>query len=149
MKIYHVSHQWKCQLLGHVQLFATPWTIAHQAPLSMGFSRARILEWVAISFSRGGPQPQPRYHVLVSCTASRFFTIWATREAPNRKGLSLYTILIYLPVLTWKSNSWKDWRHIVSSRQGLPSLPFQKLPMSYRPQALSPGRSDRQKTPPW
>ena len=27
------------QLLGHVQLFATPWTVAHQAPLSMGFFR--------------------------------------------------------------------------------------------------------------
>ena len=27
------------QLLSHVQLFATPWTRAHQAPLSMGFSR--------------------------------------------------------------------------------------------------------------
>ena len=27
------------QLLRHVQLFMTPWTGAHQAPLSMGFSR--------------------------------------------------------------------------------------------------------------
>ena len=26
-------------LLSHVQLFVTPWTVAHQAPLSMGFSR--------------------------------------------------------------------------------------------------------------
>ena len=31
--------------------FATPWTVAHQASLSMGFFQARILEWVAISFS--------------------------------------------------------------------------------------------------
>ena len=29
----------KCQLLSHVQFFATPWTIAHQAPLSMEFPR--------------------------------------------------------------------------------------------------------------
>ena len=36
-------------MLSHVQLFETPWTIAQQAPLSMGFSQARILEWVAIS----------------------------------------------------------------------------------------------------
>ena len=28
-----------CCLLSHVRLFATPWTAAHQAPLSMGFSR--------------------------------------------------------------------------------------------------------------
>ena len=30
----------------------SPWTVAHQAPLSMGFFRPRILEWVAISFAR-------------------------------------------------------------------------------------------------
>ena len=33
--------------------FATPWTIACQAPLSMGFFQAGVLEWVAIAFSRG------------------------------------------------------------------------------------------------
>ena len=41
-------------LLSHfsrVWLFATPWTVAYQAPLSMGFFQARVLEWVAISFS--------------------------------------------------------------------------------------------------
>ena len=31
--------KWKCQSLSHVQLFVTPWTVAHQAPLFMGFSR--------------------------------------------------------------------------------------------------------------
>ena len=39
-----------------VWLFATLWTVAHQAPLSMGFFR-QILEWVAISFSRDSSQP--------------------------------------------------------------------------------------------
>ena len=29
------------------------WTVTHQAPLSMGNSQARILEWIAIPFSRG------------------------------------------------------------------------------------------------
>ena len=29
----------KIKLLSRVQLFATPWIVAHQAPLSMGFSR--------------------------------------------------------------------------------------------------------------
>ena len=37
----------------HVQLFATPWTIAHQAPLSMELLQARILEWVAMPSSIG------------------------------------------------------------------------------------------------
>ena len=39
------------KLLSHVRLFVTPWTAAHQAPLSMGFFQARVLEWVAIGQS--------------------------------------------------------------------------------------------------
>ena len=35
----------------HVQLFVTPWTVAHQASLSMGVLQARILEWVAMPSS--------------------------------------------------------------------------------------------------
>ena len=35
------------------RLCATSWTVARQASLSMGFSKARILEWVAISYSGG------------------------------------------------------------------------------------------------
>ena len=46
-----------------------------------GIFQARILEWVAISFSRGSPQP--RDWTQVSCTAGKFFTDWATREAEN------------------------------------------------------------------
>ena len=41
--------------------------------------QARILEWVAIFFSRGSSQP--RDQTQVSCTAGRFFTDRATREA--------------------------------------------------------------------
>ena len=46
------------QSLSHVLLIATTWTVAHQAPLPMGLFQARILEWVAISFSRRSSQPQ-------------------------------------------------------------------------------------------
>ena len=52
---------------------ATPWTVAHQAPLSMGFFQARILEWVTIPFSKGSSQPKDR--TWVSHIAGRFFTI--------------------------------------------------------------------------
>ena len=55
-----------------VQLFGTPWTVAHQAPLSMGFLQARTLEWVVIPFSRGSSQP--RDWSQTSCFAGRFFT---------------------------------------------------------------------------
>ena len=53
--------------LSHV----TPWTVAHQPPLPMGFSQARILERVAISLSRCSSPP--RDQTQVSCIAGRFF----------------------------------------------------------------------------
>ena len=42
----------------HVWLFATLWTVACQAPLSMEILQARILECVAITSSRGSSQPR-------------------------------------------------------------------------------------------
>ena len=47
-----------------------------------GILQARILEWVAFSFSRGSSQP--RDQTQVSCIAGRFFSSWATREAQER-----------------------------------------------------------------
>ena len=44
-----------------------------------GILQARILEWSAISFSRGSSQPRNR--IQVSCTGGRRFNLWATREA--------------------------------------------------------------------
>ena len=40
-----------------------------------GIFQARVLEWIAISFSRGSSQP--RDQTLVSCIANRFFITWA------------------------------------------------------------------------
>ena len=45
-----------------------------------GIFQARVLEWIAISFSRGSSRPRNR--TQVSRIAGRRFTIWATREAP-------------------------------------------------------------------
>ena len=42
-----------------------------------GILQARILEWVAIPFSRGSSRPRVR--TWVSSTTGRFFTVWATR----------------------------------------------------------------------
>ena len=49
-----------------------------------GILQARILEWLAMPFSRGSFQPRDR--TWVSCIAGRFFTIWATRQAPTRQA---------------------------------------------------------------
>ena len=66
-----------------------------------GILQARILEWVAISFSRGSSQPKEL--TQVSCTADRFLTISATREASSifvaktkRKIMTILHLYLYV-----------------------------------------------------
>ena len=47
----------KVKSLGRVRLFATPWTVAYQAPLSMGFSRQYY--WSGLPFPSPGDLPEP------------------------------------------------------------------------------------------
>ena len=60
-----------------------PWTVACQFPVH-GLLQARIVEWVAISYSRGSSQPRDQTHVsCVSCIGRWMLyhcTIW---EAPS------------------------------------------------------------------
>ena len=63
------------QLLSRVWLFATPWTVAHQAPLAMGFSRQEY--WSELPFPPPGdfPDPEIKPVSLVSpALAGRFLT---------------------------------------------------------------------------
>ena len=62
-----------CPTLCHPMNCSTPGSSVH------GILQARILEWVAVPFSKGSSQP--RNWTGVSCIASRFFTNWAIREA--------------------------------------------------------------------
>ena len=47
----------KVKSLSRVRFFATPWTVAHQAPLSMGFSRQEY--WSGLPFPSPGDLPNP------------------------------------------------------------------------------------------
>ena len=61
-----------CGLVAQLCLtFATLWTVAIQAPLSTRFPRPRILEQIALSFSRGSSPPRDQTQ---ACIAGRFFT---------------------------------------------------------------------------
>ena len=62
-----------------------------------GIFQARVLEWIAISFSRGSSQP--RNWTWVSRIAGRLFTIWATREAPDW-NISIY-LSKFVVVVIW------------------------------------------------
>ena len=99
-----MSHPVLCcaKSVSRIWLFATPWTAAHQNPLSMGILQARILEWVAMPSSRGSSQP--RDQTQVSCIAGRFFTIWAIREAkihPKHLPACLYTVFVQAAITNY------------------------------------------------
>ena len=79
MALFHSFYGWVMFHLSCIQLFAAPWTVVHQAPVSMKFHQARILEWVAISLLQ--EIFQPRDWTQVACLAGSFFTIWVTKEA--------------------------------------------------------------------
>ena len=57
-------------------------TTDYSPPVSsvLGIFQARVLEWIAISFSRASSWPRAR--TQVSCIAERSFTVWTTRKAP-------------------------------------------------------------------
>ena len=67
--------EWKS--LSRVRLYGTPWTVAYQAPLSMGFSRQGYCG--SHSLLQGIFQTQGLNPGLLHCR--RFFTSWSSREA--------------------------------------------------------------------
>ena len=73
-----------------------------------GIFQARILEWVAISFSRGSSPP--RDQTRVSRIVDRRFTVWATREVRNMVicSINVSCTLYYFPPRECKHHDSKD-----------------------------------------
>ena len=84
------------QLLSHVQLFPTPWTVAHPVLLSMGFSRQEY--WLVMPSSIGSSWPRDRTEVsVISCIGSWIVYHWATWKASFNLctcGIGTNTILM-------------------------------------------------------
>ena len=79
-KTLKIGLLWQRKSLSCVQLFATPWSVCSPPDSSVhlaGILQARILEWVAILFSREFSWPRDWTQV-----SGLFLTIWATREGP-------------------------------------------------------------------
>ena len=77
-----------------VQLFATPWTLPDSSV--HGISQARILEWVAISFSRGPSWPKDWTQVsCFSCSGKKKIlyhcTTWEAYEALTQGNTHTHT----------------------------------------------------------
>ena len=69
-EVPHFQQEKKVKLLRHVQLLATPWTVAHQAPPPMEFSRQEY--WSGLPFPSPGDLPdqgiEPRSPTLKADT---------------------------------------------------------------------------------
>ena len=107
--------------------FVTPWTVAHQAPLSMGILQARILEWIAMPSSRG--PSQHRDWTYVYCIVGGFFTIWAIRN-PKNIGVGRLSLLQGI-FPTQKLN-----QGLLNCRQILYQLSYQGNPLARWPWVL-------------
>ena len=77
-----------CESLSHVR-FCGP--MDHQAPLSKGFSGQEY--WSGLPFPSPGESSRPRDQTYISCTEGGFFSVWATREAPQ------FSDIIKIPLL--------------------------------------------------
>ena len=99
------------QLLNCVRLFATPWTVAHKAPLSVEFSRQEY--WGGLPFPTPGDLPDPGIEPtsLVSpALASGFFTTSAAWEAPPTNSWHQFSLCVEEP-------PWKQILQLLSSLQ--------------------------------
>ena len=77
-------------MLSHVQLFATPWTGARQAPLSMGFSRQEY--WSGLPFPPLGDLPDSGVEPMslaYPAVVGRFFTTVPPGKPIHPSGLPL------------------------------------------------------------
>ena len=94
-------------LFTRVQLFVTPWPVARQAPLTMGFSRQTHWSGLPFPFFRKSSQPRDQTHIsFVSCIAGGFF-ITVPPGKPSKvlyfykpmgfSGTQLYRISINTP----------------------------------------------------
>ena len=71
-------------VLSRVKHFATPWTVARQAPLSMEFSRQEYWSGLPIASLKDLPHPGIEPESLASpALAGRFFTTAPPRKPPN------------------------------------------------------------------
>ena len=84
----------------------TPWTMAHQAPVSMAFSRQEY--WSGLPFPSPGALPDPGAEPASSALAGRFFTV-----QPPGKPNCLVTVYYNSISLSWSSASF--WTHVYSS----------------------------------
>ena len=107
--------------------FATPWTIAHQAPLSMGFSRQEY--WSGLPCPPTGDFPNPGIKptsLMSPALAGDFFTTSATWKTHYKCELCFFKTCIYLVLAAlglhcymWVFSSCSEWEFLFLWLMGL------------------------------
>ena len=72
-------------VLSRIQLFVTPWAVAHQAFLSMGFPRQEY--WSRLPFPPPGDLSDPGTEPVSAAVAGRFFHMPPGKLLKNKKAL--------------------------------------------------------------
>ena len=112
------------------QLFPIPWTVALQAPLSLGFFPAKIPERVAISSSRGSSWLRDQTYVSdVSCTCRRILYHWVIWEYVLRYKV-LKNDTTQLTALKEKTSQTctTEWEVRIRKKRDFPGSPVVKTP---------------------
>ena len=108
----------RAKLLSHVQLCATPWTVARQVPLSMGFSRQEY--WSGLSFLTPGYLPDPGVEpssLMSPALAGGLFTTSAIQEAPPGWMATCKLLSsLWLGILFY-SKGVKNWTYLTESSE--------------------------------
>ena len=153
------------QSLSHIQLFGTPWTIACQAPLPMGFSRQEF--WSGLPFSSSRKSSQTRDWTIISCVSciGRWVLYYWCHLTDTAKQISRVTELMYIPTShacpplksndrTWSTlqttasvglewehwwgHEWSTWVSVVLVFQWY-SRKLGSYPVTYRGASIFPG----------
>ena len=74
----------RARVLSRIQLLATAWTVACQAPMSMGFSKQE--QWNGLLFSSPADLPDPGIEPVSPALADRFLTTEPPEKLTNRQS---------------------------------------------------------------
>ena len=85
----------KVKLLSRVRLLATPWTVAYQAPPSMGFSRQEY--WSGLPFPSPGDLPDPG----IELRSPAFQADTLTSEPPGKSKIKYISPFFIMVILYW------------------------------------------------
>ena len=115
----------RAQSLSHVRLFETLWTIAHQTPLSMGFSSQEYWSGLPFPFSRGSSWPRDRTWLSPVCPALQTDSLPLSHLGSPENFRSTYSSLIDLwgkyPTVSRNrqgSRSSAKWNDLLRTRDG-------------------------------